>query len=51
MNCDKKPRVINIGIQIFYDALIKQNVKATQIEWHPPVKQSKEMMELLDKFL
>ena len=46
-----KPRVINIGISTFYEALLSQKVKATQLNWQPPVKQSKEMEELLDMFL
>ncbi len=51
MNCYKKPDVINIGIENFYDALIWQQAKAVQINWEPPVKQSKEIEELLDEFL
>lgn len=47
----KKPRVINLGIEIFYEALLIQDVKCAQIEWQPPVKQSKEIEALLDKFL
>jgi hypothetical protein len=51
MNSNKKPRVINIGIQNFYLALIRQKVKAIQIQWRPPAKWDKEVMELLDKLL
>lgn len=47
----EKPAVANLGIQIFYDALVAQGCKCTQIEWTPPVKQSEEIEELLDEFL
>lgn len=50
-NKDRKIRVINLGIETFYDALTKQGVKATQLAWRPPVKQDEEMEELLDEFL
>jgi hypothetical protein len=44
-------RVINIGLQHFYEALVSQKVKATQLEWRPPVKQSAEITAILDQFL
>ena len=47
----KKLKVINLGIQTFYEALLSQNVKTTQIQWQPPVKQDAEIEELLDMFL
>lgn len=46
-----KIRVINIGIQTFYEALLQQGVKTTQIQWQPPVKQDEEIENLLDEFL
>lgn len=48
---EKKLKVINIGLTNFYDALIKQKVKAIQIDWRPPFKQSKEISDLLDFLL
>lgn len=48
---NKKPRVINIGIQNFFSALEAQEVKCTQIQWVPPFKQDEEIEELLDMFL
>jgi hypothetical protein len=44
-------RVINLGLQHFYEALVSQNVKTTQLEWRPPVKQSAAITALLDEFL
>jgi hypothetical protein len=50
--CTARPlRVINIGLQSFYDALIKQQADAVHIDWRPPVKQSQEIADLLDDFL
>lgn len=48
---EHKLKVINIGLPRFYDALHAQGVKAVQIDWRPPVKQSQEIQELLDMFL
>ena len=50
-NKTKKLRVINIGLEGFYDALINQGVQAKQIAWRPPVKQSEEIINLLDQFM
>jgi hypothetical protein len=44
-------RVINIGLQHFYEALVSQKVKTMQLEWRPPVKQSAEITAILDQFL
>ena len=46
-----KPSVANLGIQIFYNSMVAQGTKCTQIEWIPPFKQSAEIEQLLDEFL
>ena len=48
---DEKLRVVNIGLQSFADAISAQKAKVTQLDWRPPVEQSKEMEELLDLLL
>lgn len=48
---EHKLKVINIGIPRFYDALVAQNVKSTQLDWRPPFKQSEEIQNLLDMFM
>lgn len=48
---EKKLKVINIGLTHFHNALLTQKVKAVQIEWRPPVKQSEEISGLLDLLL
>ena len=42
-------RVINVGLQFFYDALVSQNVKATQLQWRPPFKVSAETTSSLNR--
>lgn len=50
-NTNDKPRVVNVGIQAFYEALLSQEVECAQIDWRPPVKQGEEIENLLDMFL
>ena len=51
INDGKKLRVINIGLLQFCEALEFQNVKVSHLEWQPPAEQSKEINDLLDKYL
>lgn len=48
---NEKLRVVNIGLQTFADAISVQKAKVTQLDWRPPIEQSKEMEELLDLLL
>ena len=48
---DKKPRVINLGISSFYDALLTQEVDAAQIDWKPPVKVNVELGSKVEKIM
>lgn len=48
---DVELKVINIGLDIFYDALQMQNVKAVGVNWRPTPKLEKETEEILDKLL
>jgi len=50
-SCREKPRVINIGLSFFHESLVAQKVKAIQLEWRPPVRQSAEIKSLLDDLL
>ena len=40
-------KIVNLGISSFYDALVNQDCKVAQIDWHPPVKLSEEVQEWL----
>jgi len=44
-------KVINIGLDVFYQALKDQGVEAVQVSWKPPVKLEKEYEDILSKIL
>lgn len=46
-----KPRVVNIGIETFYDALRAQQVDCVQIQWQPPHQLSRDIEDILDQYL
>ena len=43
----EKMKILNLGISSFYDALVSQDCTVAQIDWHPPVKLSRELEEQL----
>jgi len=44
-------KVINIGLDIFSDALKAQGVDVVQVSWQPPLKLEKEYEDVLSKML
>jgi hypothetical protein len=48
---DSELNVINVGLEIFYNALKLQNIKVLDVNWSPPPKLEKETQDLLDKLL
>ena len=44
-------KVVNIGLQSFYEALIAQGVQAVQLDWTPPVELKPEIADLLHDLL
>jgi hypothetical protein len=48
---DSDLRVINIGMNIFYDALKMQNVKVIQVDWEPDPLLDKLSEEILSKIM
>ena len=44
-------KVINIGLEIFNDALKAQDVDSVQVSWQPPPKLEKEYEDILAKIL
>jgi len=44
-------KVINIGLELFNDALKAQNVNSVQVSWQPPPKLEKEYEDILSKML
>jgi hypothetical protein len=47
----KSLKVVNIGLDIFYDALADQGVEAVQVDWRPPAAGDERLTKLLDKLL
>ncbi len=46
----RKPlRVVNLGLEIFADALRDQNVAVTQVRWRPPAGGKPHLLEILEK--
>jgi hypothetical protein len=48
---DSELNVVNIGLEIFHNALKLQNIKVVDVNWSPPLKLDKETEDLLDKIL
>jgi hypothetical protein len=48
---DSELNVVNIGLEIFHDALKLQNIKVVDVNWSPPPKLDKETEDILDKIL
>jgi hypothetical protein len=44
-------KVVNIGLEIFRDALEAQGVDVVQVSWQLPVKLEKEYEDILSKIL
>jgi hypothetical protein len=44
-------KVINVGLEIFNDALKAQGVSSVQVSWEPPPKLEKEYEDILSKIL
>jgi len=44
-------KVINIGLELFKDALEDQSVSAAQVSWQKPLKLEKEYEDILSKIL
>lgn len=51
MEENQKPRIVNIGIRTFYDALVQQGATCVQIDWAPPACVDPETDTLLDRYL
>ena len=47
----EKPKVANLGIQLFFKALEDQGCECVQIDWIPGYERSEEIDAMLDEFL
>ena len=41
--------VVNVGVEIFYQALVEQGVRIVHVDWCPPAGGDSDMIGLLDK--
>lgn len=48
---DSDLKVINVGMNIFYDALMVQDVKVIQVDWKPGPVLDKLSEEILSKIM
>ena len=44
-------KVINLGLDIFFNALQLQNIKGVDVNWRPPPELDQEFKDILDKIL
>jgi len=44
-------KVINIGLELFNDALKAQGVNSVQVSWQPPPKLEKEYEDILQQIM
>lgn len=44
-------QVVNVGLELFNDALIAQGVNSVHVSWQPPPKLEKELEDILSKIL
>lgn len=45
------PSVINVGVELFADALRQQDVPVIQVQWTPPDEPEDDLMSLLDSLI
>ena len=45
------PRIINIGLSVFFDSLMDQDIQAIQVNWQPPAGGDEEFLDFLDEVL
>lgn len=45
----QKPKVINVGIESFYEELKKLGVEAIHVDWRPPAMGDENLLKILDE--
>lgn len=45
----RPPRVINVGLELFYRSLKSQGAKCVHVAWHPPAGGDPKLVRLLDR--
>ena len=44
-------KVINVGLELFYQSLMLQKAKVVQVDWQPPAEGDQRIINLLDRLL
>jgi hypothetical protein len=44
-------KVVNVGLELFADALRDQEAEVAHVKWHPPADGDAELMAMLDQVL
>ena len=44
-------KVINVGLDLFAEAMKEQGIEVARVSWEPPVKGDPELMAILDDLL
>lgn len=47
---NQKLNVVNVGLELFSETLVKQDVPTTHVSWRPPAGGNKEVARILDKY-
>ena len=47
----KPLKVINVGLELFYQSLLLQKAKVVQVDWQPPADGDQRIINLLDSLL
>lgn len=42
-------KVVNLGLEQFYEAVAEQNVTVCQVDWKPPAGGNPRLIEILEK--
>ena len=42
-------KVVSLGLPVFYESLKEQGVEAIHLDWKPPAKGDKKLLEILRK--
>lgn len=39
---------VNLGVEVFFDAMVSQGVKSVQVEWKPPAGGNMDLIRVLE---
>lgn len=45
----EEPKIVNVGVKLFYESLKQQGAKVVHVSWQPPARGDEKLLELLKK--